>query len=298
MNTAIALFGYNRPHYFERCIVSLVQNSELFELPVYAFLDGGDGSRQEEYAAILSDYGLSSTILRCREQNLGCGRNLIQGRGELFDREKFERVIVVEDDVVVAPHYFRVLQNLADWAEANFDEVGVVSGFRCDHLTLEDKHAQRDLVTAENTNWISYLMTRHGWLGVRDRLYEYSGRFLEGRQYGERSGREITQYFKRLVSTAAPRQGVRHLPESTYANWRVMAARYLRPPFPTGQDACTALALYSSGLVKLALWVNRCLHIGTHGIHAHPAHREIVSLEQMTLDVFPDDPERVEFRCV
>ena len=295
-STAIALFGYNRPHYFQKCIASLVENPEARELPVYAFLDGGPGSKQSQYADILK-HPLPAAILRLREVNHGCGRSLIRGRQELFDKEGFDRVVVVEDDVLVAPQYVRLLFNLADWAERNYEEVGVVSAFRSNHLTLEEKRASRDLVVAENTNWISYLMLRRGWMGIRDQLQEYLNTFLEGREYRTRSMSAIARYFAQLISSARARRGSPQLPDSAYVGWQTMVSRYRKPPFPNGQDACTAMALFHAGYVKLSLYVNRCLHIGTHGIHSRPTHMGTQSLNKMTLDIFPEDRDLKEFRC-
>ena len=107
----IALFIYKRAEHTRRTIVSL-QGCEGFQSsPIYVFADGP--KTQAEVEAVRATRSVARTLLGSRavfveqERNRGLANSIIAGTTELCDRHG--TVIVVEDDLVLAPSFLRFL---------------------------------------------------------------------------------------------------------------------------------------------------------------------------------------------
>ena len=59
-----------------------------------------DRSKQDEIKNIIDKSGVPYTSIVQREENYGVGRNLIGARRDLFDVHGYERVILIEDDLI------------------------------------------------------------------------------------------------------------------------------------------------------------------------------------------------------
>ena len=110
----ILLFTYNRPAHTRRLIESLLQNAEAAESPLYIYSDAprDEGSRHsvEEVRQYLhSITGFGSLHIVERTDNWGLARNIVAGVTEQIDR--FGRVIVLEDDLIVSPYFLRFMND-------------------------------------------------------------------------------------------------------------------------------------------------------------------------------------------
>ena len=133
MNYApILLFVYNRLHHTHRCVEALSSNSLSAESDLYIYADAAKDASQEEAVEAVRQYihtieGFKSITFIERNENWGLARNIIDGVTTQVNR--YGRVIVLEDDLVVAPHF---LQFMNDALETYKDEpkVGHIQG--CD----------------------------------------------------------------------------------------------------------------------------------------------------------------------
>ena len=153
--TAVAIAGYNRPDYFRPSIQSLLANRDIERCDLWCFFDGGSRSRQDEYRRILQEaleagYSPHAIFLADRSDNLGCERNLIDLRRQLFDEYCYERVFVFEDDLVVSPDYLRLSEALLDWALAQFSDIGVVQAYNDCWLPAVEKERRLEEVEVGN----------------------------------------------------------------------------------------------------------------------------------------------------
>jgi len=294
MATAVALVAFNRPDYFRMLVASIVSNPESQTLPFYAFLDGGSGSTQDENEKILRESGIKDLRVIRNRVGLGCGRNIINARRTILDLEAFDRMILLEDDVVVAPNFFALSENLQDWAEANYDNVAATSVWNLCKLSSEAKKPLLDKVTASNVHWTAYVMPRNAWEGIKAILYEYERNFLDGRHYSKRPHEHIRTFMRGLVQNAVAPRGPRPF---TAGTWCGLGAEMLQrgSKWPSGQDACTALACFNKGLCKVHTVVNRVQYTGRHGIHGTDQNWKAWGYDDVKLDVFPDDTDRKEF---
>lgn len=133
MNYApILLFVYNRPRHTERALLSLYKNEESEDSPLIIYSDAPRSPADQEAVAevrriIHEVQGFRSIEIVERPENWGLARSIIDGVTTQLDR--YGRVIVVEDDLVVAPHF---LQFMNDALETYKDEPRVGHIQACD----------------------------------------------------------------------------------------------------------------------------------------------------------------------
>jgi hypothetical protein len=133
MNTPFApilLFTYNRPLHTQRCVESLLQNDLAAESPLIIYSDApkNDEARADVDAVrkyIRTVAGFKAITIVERTENWGLARSIIDGVTTQINR--YGRVIVLEDDLIVAPYF---LQFMNDALEIYADEprIGHIQG--------------------------------------------------------------------------------------------------------------------------------------------------------------------------
>jgi len=128
----ILLFVYNRLEHTRRCVNSLLANSLAADSDLIVYADGARDAAAGGQVAAVRDYvrsivGFRSVTVVERDQNWGLARNVIDGVTAVLDN--YGRVIVVEDDLVLAPYF---LQFMNDALEAYKDETRVGHIQACD----------------------------------------------------------------------------------------------------------------------------------------------------------------------
>ena len=117
----IAIFGYNRPNHLKRCLESLQNNKEAIFSDVYIFLDGpknnSELSRVEATRAVAKlPYRFGKISITEQEENLGLGKSILSG----IDTGLAEnpKIIVLEDDLEVASHFLKYMNQGLDIYES------------------------------------------------------------------------------------------------------------------------------------------------------------------------------------
>lgn len=110
----IALFTYNRANHTRQAVESLLQNEEAKESDLYIFSDGPKTPEKAEGVRLNREYihtikGFKSVTIIERKKNWGLAKSLIAGITELTD--KFGRVIVVEDDLILSPFFLKFMND-------------------------------------------------------------------------------------------------------------------------------------------------------------------------------------------
>ena len=110
----ILLFVYNRPEHTRRCIESLLKNSLASESNLFIYADGAKDSTQQEAVNEVRNYirsiqGFKQITLMERSENWGLARNIIDGVTTQVNR--YGKVIVLEDDLVVAPYFLQFMND-------------------------------------------------------------------------------------------------------------------------------------------------------------------------------------------
>jgi hypothetical protein len=113
----VVLFACARPDHLRRTLDALRTNPEAGATPLVVFCDGA--RRPEQAAAVeavrsiaASAEGFASVTPVLRPRNLGLAASIIDGVSEQLGRH--ERVIVLEDDILVSPHFLRYMNEALD----------------------------------------------------------------------------------------------------------------------------------------------------------------------------------------
>lgn len=128
----ILLFVYNRPEHVRRNIQALLKNELAAESELFIYSDAAkdetsQATVKEVRAFIRSIQGFKKITITERTENWGLARSIIDGVTTLINR--YGRVIVLEDDLVVTPHF---LQFMNDALETYRDEERVGHIQACD----------------------------------------------------------------------------------------------------------------------------------------------------------------------
>ncbi|MBR6455506.1 MAG: glycosyltransferase [Prevotella sp.] len=133
MNLApILLFVYNRPEHVRRGVASLLANELAGESELFVFSDAAkDEASKSEVSEVRrfvrSIKGFKAVHIVERTENWGLARSIIDGVTQMLER--YDRVIVLEDDLVLAPYFLRFMNDALETYK-NEDRVGHIQA--CD----------------------------------------------------------------------------------------------------------------------------------------------------------------------
>lgn len=128
----ILLFVYNRPEHVRRNIQALLKNELAAESELFIYSDAAKDENSQTAVEEVRDFirsvqGFKKITITERTENWGLARSIIDGVTTQINR--YGRVIVLEDDLVVAPHF---LQFMNDALETYRDEERVGHIQACD----------------------------------------------------------------------------------------------------------------------------------------------------------------------
>lgn len=114
MNAPVAVFAYKRAQHLQRTLASLAANAEAPQTDLLVFCDAAKRPEDEagvnEVRALVANLrGFRSVTVTLRESNLGLARSIVQGVSQVL--ETHEQVIVVEDDLLLSPHFLRYMND-------------------------------------------------------------------------------------------------------------------------------------------------------------------------------------------
>jgi hypothetical protein len=117
MPAPIAVFAYARPDHLARTIDALRRNPEAPASTLYVFCDAAKNPAAQANvdavrALVRGIDGFAAVNVVLRETNFGLARNITGGVTQVLKEHR--DVIVVEDDVMVAPHFLRFMNDALD----------------------------------------------------------------------------------------------------------------------------------------------------------------------------------------
>ena len=266
LKSAILLLGFNRIDYFTKVLTSLEQNKAAYEHDLFVYIDGGPNARQEEIKELMAKSKFPNAEIVCRVNNLGIGRHLIDARRRLFDDLGYDRILLLEDDLVLGEHYVETVFKISDWA-SEYDDIGTITAYNINSASIDEQGEQENQLIATNRHFWAYVITKRVWDEIKHIIYAYEARFLSKSTYTNRAHRRIRWLFMRKWI---------NLPRFMKSN-RLVPDKCVTPPFPkipfriaTSQDAITALALWHHGYHRITTRVSRAEYIGIEGYSFSP----------------------------
>ena len=130
----IVLFVYNRPEHTRACLEYLERNELAAESELYVFADGAKQGSEEAVAAvrrvIAEPWKFKRLNVVERPENKGLAANVIAGVTSVL--ETHDRVIVLEDDLIVSPYFLRFMNEALE-VYKDTEEVCHVTCHMLDH---------------------------------------------------------------------------------------------------------------------------------------------------------------------
>lgn len=128
----IALFVYNRPEHTRRTVEALKNNVAAQDSVLYVFSDAAKTLHDVPAVQEIRDFiknisGFKQVVITEQAQNYGLAKSIITGVSSLC--EKYERVIVLEDDLETSPHFLAFMNEALSYYE-NAESVMHISGYR------------------------------------------------------------------------------------------------------------------------------------------------------------------------
>ncbi len=127
----IALFCYNRPEHTAQTLKALRDNLLAKDSELFIFCDGPRSERELEkikeiHKIIDNTSGFKKVVTRKLSLNRGLANSVISGINEIF--EKYESVIVLEDDIVTSPNFLSFMNNALEFYRNN-KNIFSITGF-------------------------------------------------------------------------------------------------------------------------------------------------------------------------
>ncbi|MBU1980655.1 MAG: glycosyltransferase [Gammaproteobacteria bacterium] len=124
----VVLFVYNRVEHTRQVIDALKCNSEAKNTPLIVFSDGPKSPADLDSVSAVRNLirmidGFDRVDIILRDQNLGLANSIISGVTYVIER--FGRVIVLEDDLIVSPYFLRYMNDALDRYENQLEVVSV-----------------------------------------------------------------------------------------------------------------------------------------------------------------------------
>ena len=266
MKSAILLLGFNRIDYFTKVLTSLEQNKAAYEHDLFVYIDGGPNAKQAEIKELIANSKFADVEIVCRVNNWGIGRHLIDARRRLFDELGYDKILLLEDDLVLGNHYVETVFRISDWASKH-DDIGTVTAYNINDSGLEDQSKQYNHIIATNRHFWGYVITKTVWDEIKHIIYQFEAKFLTNSSYTNRAHRRIRWLFMaKWINKKRMIKSKNLVPEHCQT-----------PPFPripfqiaTSQDAITALALWHHGYHRITTRVSRAEYIGVEGYSFSP----------------------------
>ena len=133
MLAPIVVFVYNRVDKARTLLESLSACKQASESDLYVFSDGPKKDNDEKVSSVrdfLNSFDFKdkykNVYIRLAPQNKGLARSVIEGVSEVI--EKYGKVIVVEDDNIVAPDFLQYMNGALDYYHSN-PSVWSISGY-------------------------------------------------------------------------------------------------------------------------------------------------------------------------
>ena len=108
----IVLFVYNRPRHTQKTIKALQNNELASESELFIYADNAKNNKIDEKVLKVRSYikkinGFKKVTIIEREKNWGLSKSIIDGVTKVIN--KYGRVIVMEDDLLVSPYFLKYM---------------------------------------------------------------------------------------------------------------------------------------------------------------------------------------------
>jgi hypothetical protein len=255
--------SFNRPQFLGPVLKSLKaqRGVEISAREVHLFQDGAVNRYSRLRYALDSEIERSVALFRSEfpngivhqsTENIGICENFRRAEEYVYVERQFDCAWFFEDDLVISPVYFQMMERLQQFAEA-MGGVAYFSAYGHHYASPEERdERRRELVTLDH-HWGFGLLRRH-WESMQPHLQDYYKAVL-GQDYSRRDHRRIF---------------------SLYESERFS-------PRASSQDAAKAYACNKIAVWRCNTFVTFAKYIGTSGQHMTPTEFEGLGFGRTTV---------------
>lgn len=163
----VAVFAYNRLDKIKACLEALEKCELAYKVNLFVFADGYKGEKDKEKVsevqnwlqkyAISENLTFSNVSVDIKKHNVGLADSIISGVTDLMD--KYGKVIVVEDDLIVSPYFLRYMNEGLEFYKNN-KMIWAMASYGYDLKAL--KKYDHDI-------YFGYRASSWGWASWKDR---------------------------------------------------------------------------------------------------------------------------------
>lgn len=273
----VGIISFDRPGKLGNMLKSLEAQTCLESTDFHLFQDGAvcrftghsmaHSARIAESVQVFRDANLPNKYEHVRSKNVGIGINQFEAFELLA--ENYDRFTVVEDDVVLSPHWFRLSRLLFEWFKDDFKVFSFGPGFRrmCKKEEIEDR--LDEIIAGVTPHWWCESVYSDRWKKIQPVFMEYYDLIRNG-AYRNRPHGKIRELYKKH-------------------GWTQTA---------TSQDGGKDMSVFASGMKRACMIVNRGLSDGYPGIHTRRGWFQEQGFAKQKPYVFDSDALIEEFKVI
>ena len=244
MKLAVAIMSFNRPHYFDKVLQSINQQTDK-DVDFYLFQDGAINQYSWRKCANQSDINKNLELYNFyipdgkvynQSSNVGIAENFNFAENVLFSVKNYDAVLFLEDDLVLSPWYISIIKKMLE--AYNETEVGMVCAYGDHNISLDAQFKYPNMIKPIDHLW-GYATTKDSWKQRKPYYDEWFNQFIQGKDYVTRDHRKIFEWYNEI--------GFKTLASS--------------------QDAARTIAMLRAGQVGVATVTNNGEYIGQVGQH-------------------------------
>jgi hypothetical protein len=273
----VGIISFNRNFYLKQLIASLEKNTCLENLDFHLFQDGSVNRFSKRRVADPVNINRSIVIFRqsslpnkhehIRKDNVGCGIQHFECYEFMF--RKYEYAIILENDIVLSPYYFRLVRILIDQLKDYKNIFSFSLGFsKVRRIIKSEKDIipNLDKIIISKHHWWGEIVFSEKWKKIRPHFLEYY-RFIGNIDYSKRNHNAIRAFFKsKKVDLKA-----------------------------TSQDSGLDMSLDLTELKRVRTVINRGISIGEKGIHFNPCQFKKMGFHEQQPFIFEEDAKIEQF---
>lgn len=243
---ALCIFAFNRPRYLKRCLDSIATNTELDQWEPHLFLDGAvnkfSGRIVTPPENVFNCLALAKAhplkpIVHLRDHNFGVALQQYDAYNVL-QAEGYRWVSVLEEDVIISPHYLRICRLLMPFLDIDELAFSATPAFLRHRCAPEDIKKKLSHVELGGNPWIGYMADLEKWNLLKTVFNEYMA-MVNTVDYKFRPHLKIREWFKTK-------------------GW---------PNKASSQDGGKEASIRALGMRRYRTRVNRGFYIGEEGTH-------------------------------
>lgn len=197
----IVIFTFNRLDTLELVIKELKQNILAKESDLFIFSDFAKKVKDIKSVEAIRNFlhkieGFKSVTIIQRKENFGLARNIIEGITDIIN--KYEKVIVLEDDLITSKNFLNYMNQSLDFYKEN-KKIFAISGFSWNLNSL--KNIKEDVFLAYRPASWGWATWKDQWKTVDWDLNDYDS-FIKDKEAiikFNRGGIDMTKMLKSFV---------------------------------------------------------------------------------------------------